>query len=162
MCDCLSIVLLFCKAQLKKNSPGDLRESSAPWWEAPSGTEAKCRGLPAPPPTRPGPENQFPEKLNASLELTLLHPQRRPWTPLHPLPVKEGKPPECGVEAALEMQRLGYLKGMHWREVSPGFPFAFKEEQSLSETLYKDREFRGSGPWAQRRLLPRRCYANLA
>lgn len=34
------------------------------------------------------------------------------------------------------MQRPSYLKGMHLREASSGFPFAFKEEQSCSGMLY--------------------------
>lgn len=46
-----------------------------------------------------------------------------------PLPflMRERKSPEPGLQAALEMQRFSDLKGVHLREVSPGFPWTFKE-----------------------------------
>lgn len=83
----------------------------------------------------------MPEKVNIFLELISGDPQEVTLDS-RPLPflMREGKSLEPGLQAALEMQRFSYLKGMHLREVSPGFPSTFKEEQSFSRnSVYKDR-----------------------
>lgn len=148
--------------------PGDPRDSSAPWWGARSGVEATCRGCLHPHlPDAEWSADQAPKI--SSLRSGMLHSSlfhEAAVTLDSPLLSNEGrKASRVRAGSSLYMQRLSDLKGMHLREISSGFPLAFKEEQSFSETLYCTLErqgvqrLRSLGP---EEVPPRQCYANLA
>ena len=116
--------------------------------------------------TRPGPRSQFPEKLNALLELISYDSQHCPWTPLCALSDEGREPSRVACAAgALETPRLAAL-----RECTLGkshLPWALKEEQSPIGTLQGVQRLRSlqpplPTPTPPQEVSSQRCYANLA
>lgn len=102
--------------------------------------------------------SQFPEKLDVLLEFIAGDPQRWPWWDSF-LPFVMRK--WTLSSSSWKLLRNAKVQLLEGKASEGSLPCAFKEEQSFLETWYKDREFRGSSPWAQSRFLPRQCYANL-